>query len=57
MICQHCDALYINGLKCHERGCPAAPVECRECGSVHDSGLESHRDARMCCDETESDND
>lgn len=36
MLCQSCECVFINGLKCHEPGCPDAwkdyTVECRECG-------------------------
>lgn len=36
MNCQSCDAIYINGVLCHESGCPDAwrdeVRECVECG-------------------------
>lgn len=35
--CDHCDLVRINGIRCHETGCPAAwrdeTRECKECGS------------------------
>ena len=36
-MCQQCEVLYINGIKCHEIGCPLAYLdetrECKECGT------------------------
>lgn len=32
--CSQCEALAINGVPAHERGCPNAPRECRECGDM-----------------------
>jgi hypothetical protein len=36
MKCNSCDAVYINGVFCHEQGCPDAWIdqvrECVECG-------------------------
>ena len=36
MLCDSCEVLYINGVKCHEQGCPDAwkdyERECTECG-------------------------
>lgn len=36
-MCQSCEALTINGVLCHEHGCPDAwigrTLECPECGS------------------------
>ena len=49
MSCPDCDLLYIAGIACHERGCPSTPVECRECGTVHDAGRESKLQAALCC--------
>jgi hypothetical protein len=47
--CNHCEALMINGLFCHETGCPEARRErarhCPECGTRHDDVA----DAAMCC--------
>ncbi len=39
MNCQSCEALTINGLYCHEHGCPDAWMgtsgECEHCGSKY----------------------
>jgi len=36
MLCESCDCLFINGIKCHEIGCPDAwkdyKRECKWCG-------------------------
>lgn len=36
MICDACHVMYVNGIKCHEAGCPEAwrdyDRECFECG-------------------------
>jgi hypothetical protein len=35
VACSQCAALVINGVACHESGCPnALPFDCFECGSV-----------------------
>jgi hypothetical protein len=31
--CSQCEALVINGVPCHESGCPNKPTICRECGN------------------------
>ena len=31
--CSQCEALVINGLACHETGCPNAVHECRGCNA------------------------
>ena len=31
--CDQCNLCTINGVVCHEQGCPNTEVECRECGS------------------------
>ena len=41
--CSQCEALCINGVPCHERGCPNIVPTCRECG-----GLDPER---TCCRE------
>ncbi len=37
MLCEQCECIYINGLKCHEHGCPDAwkdyKMECACCGA------------------------
>lgn len=30
--CSQCEAVSLNGLPCHETGCPNATNECEECG-------------------------
>lgn len=45
VYCDSCEATAINGVACHERGCPNKPVECRECGAMH----ASRDDAAQCC--------
>jgi ATP-dependent protease ClpP protease subunit len=55
MRCNQCEALMINGVFCHETGCPNANArydresktwvkqyECRECGCMQDVG-------EVCC--------
>jgi hypothetical protein len=36
-MCDSCEAVRINGVLCHEHGCPEAwrdhKIECRECGT------------------------
>lgn len=36
MLCNSCECVYINGIKCHEHGCPEAwrdhKHECKNCG-------------------------
>lgn len=36
--CSQCEALVINGVACHERGCPNQRRECRECGDMVPKG-------------------
>lgn len=43
--CDSCAALMINGVYCHETGCPNTPRHCAECGSPCDHGQ------RFCSDE------
>lgn len=37
-MCKSCEVLYVNGLKCHEIGCPDAwkdyTLECKWCGAT-----------------------
>ena len=51
MLCKHCDALVINGIKCHEIGCPVAwqdsERECKWCG-ISFKPQEKNQD---CCSE------
>ncbi len=32
--CSQCEALVINGVACHETGCPNAKHECRGCNAI-----------------------
>ncbi len=32
--CSQCEAVCINGVACHEIGCPNRTAECEECGDV-----------------------
>lgn len=63
MRCDQCEALIIQGVFCHETGCPntnsrydaksgdwVKQYECRECGSMADDGV-------VCCDDDEGDYD
>lgn len=38
MLCNSCEAIYINGVFCHEHGCPDAwkgeERECEWCGTI-----------------------
>ena len=31
-MCEHCQAVMINGVYCHEHGCPLKPRKCSICG-------------------------
>jgi len=48
--CQSCEPSRINGVFCHEQGCPDAwrteLRECKECGSEF---RPEHRHQRLCC--------
>jgi hypothetical protein len=39
--CSQCQALCINGVACHEHGCPNIVPTCRECGNLDPT--------RTCC--------
>jgi hypothetical protein len=39
--CSQCEALSINGIPTHERGCPNVVPVCRECGNLDPD--------RVCC--------
>lgn len=64
MKCDSCQMVAINGVPCHETGCPNAGKvyrdgewikqhECRECGTKHDDA----DDAAMCCMANEEDDE
>ncbi len=52
MRCQSCQVLRINGVLCHETGCPDSwrteVRECRECGSE----FRPESRAQHCCDDS-----
>jgi hypothetical protein len=52
MKCQDCEIVYINGVKCHERGCPSAWKdtirECKWCGSDFEP---EERNQTCCCED------
>jgi len=48
--CDQCNIMYINGVRCHETGCPDAwkePKECKWCGSIF---IPDTKD-QICCSE------
>jgi hypothetical protein len=51
MLCESCDCVYINGIKCHEHGCPDAwkdyEIECMWCGRKFKPVDKDQR----CCDQ------
>jgi hypothetical protein len=51
MSCPSCEMLSINGLPCHETGCPDSHIgtvrECDWCGSLFEPEHKRH----CCCDE------
>jgi len=51
MECNSCEVTYVDGVKCHEHGCPDAwkdnEKECRWCGALFTSIAEN----RTCCSE------
>jgi hypothetical protein len=48
-MCESCEALNINGIKCHETGCPDAwkdkYIECKECGTL----FQPEEKYQVCC--------
>ena len=51
-MCSQCEALTINGVYCHETGCPDAwkdkKAECKECGRVFEP---EGKDEQFCSTE------
>ena len=49
-MCQQCEVIYINGIKCHEQGCPIAwqdyTRECKWCGQ----DFKPEEQQQQCCD-------
>lgn len=44
--CSQCQAVCINGVACHETGCPnGRRYTCQECGTIH----RDREDAGACC--------
>lgn len=50
VACSQCEALVINGIPTHERGCPHEGYRCDECGGFYLNQM----DARTCCAEEDS---
>lgn len=50
--CDSCQVLYINGVKCHETGCPDAYKDelrdCKECGQEFEP---QDKYQKFCCDQ------
>jgi hypothetical protein len=52
MLCESCYALRINGLLCHEHGCPDAhKTETRECKWCGNAFAPEDRGQRFCDDD------
>ena len=56
--CNSCEVLYINGVKCHETGCPEAwRDEVRECAWCPQTFTPEHKDQKYCSEDcAEADN-
>lgn len=46
VACSQCEALCINGIPCHETGCPNATQECLGCDTI----IPAQRHARYCAE-------
>jgi hypothetical protein len=44
--CSQCAALAINGVACHETGCPRATRECKGCAAIVPARVEYCEDCR-----------
>ena len=44
--CSQCAAIFINGVPCHETGCPNATQECKGCDAI----IPAHRFNKYCED-------
>ncbi len=51
MACDRCEVVRINGIVCHETGCPRQPKECKNCGQR----FEPVRGFQFCSDECYAD--
>ena len=50
--CNQCEIMYINGVRCHETGCPAAwEDETRDCEWCGSEFVPAER-YQVCCDES-----
>ena len=51
-MCEQCEVLNINGINCHERGCPDAwkdyDRDCKWCGSEF---IPEDQDQEFCCED------
>ena len=51
-MCESCEASIINGVYCHEQGCPDSwKTEIRECLWCGSEFKPEHRDQHCCCDD------
>ena len=52
MRCDQCQIVYINGMRCHEIGCPEAwkdyIIDCPECGT---SFVPEEKEQTFCCED------
>ena len=51
-MCDQCEALMINGVYCHEAGCPNIRALCDECGQETDETYNpNNHSTRFCSDD------
>jgi len=57
-MCNSCEVLAINGVRCHETGCPEAwkdyTAKCFECGCEFVPESKGQRECRDCGEENQS---
>lgn len=55
-MCNSCEIVYINGIKCHEIGCPEAwqdyEIECKWCGTKFKPEEDGQK---FCCESCQED--
>ena len=55
MLCQSCECVYVNGVKCHEHGCPDAwkdyTRQCLWCGQEFKPETEHQEFCEFSCQE------
>jgi hypothetical protein len=51
IMCNSCDALVINGVVCHETGCPDAWKKEKECANCDNTFVPMLKDQKFCSDE------